>query len=49
MRELAEFAGMEPELSFMTDTGADLGLTHTAGGNPMRFSAGWVEFRRDDA
>lgn len=48
MRELAEFAGVEPELSFMTDAGADLGLTHTAGGNPMRFSAGWVEFRRDD-
>jgi hypothetical protein len=47
-RELAEFAGVEPELSFMTDTGADLGFTHTAGGNPMRFSAGWVEFRRDD-
>ena len=48
MRELAEFAGVEPELSFMTDTGADLGPTHTAGGNPMRFSAGRIEFRRDD-
>jgi hypothetical protein len=48
MQELAEFAGVEPELSFMTDTGADLGLTHTAGGNPMRFSAGRIEFRRDD-
>jgi hypothetical protein len=49
MRELAEFAAVEPELSFMTDTGADLGPTHTAGGNPMRFSAGRIEFRRDDA
>lgn len=49
VRELSEFAGVEPELSFMTDTGADLGLSHTAGGNPMRFSAGWIEFRRDDA
>ncbi|HUZ51857.1 MAG TPA: sulfotransferase [Streptosporangiaceae bacterium] len=48
MQELAEFAGVKPDLSFMTDTGADLGLTHTAGGNPMRFSAGWIEFRRDD-
>ena len=48
MQELAELAGVEPELSFMTDTGADLGLTHTAGGNPMRFSAGRIEFRRDD-
>jgi hypothetical protein len=48
MRELAEFAGVEPELSFMTDTRADLGLTHTAGGNPMRFSAGRIEFRHDD-
>jgi hypothetical protein len=49
MRELAEFAGVEPALSFMTDTGADLGPTHTAGGNPMRFSAGRTEFRRDDS
>ena len=49
MRKLAGFAGVEPELSFMSDTGADLGLTHTAGGNPMRFSAGWIEFRRDDS
>lgn len=48
MQELVELAGVEPELSFMTDTGADLGLTHTAGGNPMRFSAGRIEFRRDD-
>jgi hypothetical protein len=48
MRELAEFAGVEPQLSFMTDAGADLGLTHTAGGNPMRFSSGWIMFRRDD-
>ena len=48
MRELAGFAGVEPELSFMSDTSADLGLTHTAGGNPMRFSAGRIEFRRDD-
>ena len=48
MRELAEFAGVEPALSFMTDTGADLGPTHTAGGNPMRFSAGRTQFRRDD-
>jgi hypothetical protein len=48
MQELAEFAEVEPELSFMTDTGADLALTHTAGGNPMRFSAGRIEFRRDD-
>ena len=49
MRELAEFAGVEPDLSFMTETGADLGLSHSAGGNPMRFSAGRIEFRRDDA
>jgi Sulfotransferase family len=49
MRQLAEFAGVDPDLSFMTDTGADLGPTHTAGGNPMRFSAGRIEFRRDDA
>lgn len=49
MRHLAEFAGVDPDLSFMTDTGADLGPTHTAGGNPMRFSTGRIEFRRDDA
>ena len=49
MRDLTRFAGAEPELSFMTDTGADIGPTHTAAGNPMRFSAGRTEFRRDDA
>jgi hypothetical protein len=49
MRELAEFTGVQPDLSFMTDTGANLGLSHSAGGNPMRFSAGRIEFRRDDA
>jgi hypothetical protein len=49
MAELAEFSGVEPDLSFMTNTGANLGPTHTAGGNPMRFSAGWTEFRLDDA
>jgi len=48
MRGLAAFAGVEPELSFMSDTGADLRLTHTAGGNPMRFSTGRIEVRRDD-
>lgn len=48
MRKLAGFVGVEPELSFMSDTGAELGRTHTAGGNPMRFSSGWIEFRRDD-
>lgn len=48
VREMAEFAGLEPEPSFMNGTGADLGPTHTAGGNPMRFSAGRIEFRRDD-
>ena len=49
MRQLADFAGVHPDLSFMSDTGADLGPPHTAGGNPMRFATGRIEFRRDDA
>ena len=40
MRALAEFAGAEPALSFMTGEHADLIPAHTASGNPMRFAAG---------
>jgi hypothetical protein len=49
MRALAEFAGADPALSFMTGEHADLTAAHTASGNPMRFSSGRTSFRLDDA
>ena len=49
MGDLTRFTGVEPTLSFMTDAGADIGPTHTAAGQPDAISAGWTEFRRDDA
>lgn len=49
MRALAEFAGADPALSFMTAEHADLLPAHTASGNPMRFAAGRLPFRLDDA
>ena len=49
MRALAEFAGADPDLSFMTAGHADLAAAHSASGNPMRFSAGRTPFRLDDA
>ncbi len=49
MRALAEFTGAEAALSFMTGEHADLIPAHTASGNPMRFAAGRMAFRLDDA
>jgi Sulfotransferase domain len=49
MRVLAEFAGADPDLSFMTAEHADLAAAHSASGNPMRFTAGRTSFRLDDA
>jgi hypothetical protein len=56
LRSLAEFAGLEPstvDLSFLRaeDGGyvADLGPSHSAAGNPMRFTIGTVPLRRDEA
>ncbi len=49
MRALAEFAGTDPALSFMTAEHAALVPAHSASGNPMRFTAGRLPFRLDDA
>jgi hypothetical protein len=55
LREIAEFAGLSGDagLGFLHTDGpgrwrADLGVTHTASGNPMRFTTGQVVIRPDD-
>ena len=56
LREIARFAELPEaaqEMSFLraTDDGfvADLGPSHSAAGNPMRFTIGTVPLRRDEA
>ena len=54
LRSLARFAGIDPvDLSFLTSSPngyiADLGPSHSAAGNPMRFTVGPIPLRRDDA
>src|SRR5207247_1262048 len=56
LRSLARFADIEAstvDLTFLRRNGgqytADLGPTHSAAGNPMRFTVGPVVLRRDDA
>ncbi len=56
LREIARFAELPAaaqEMSFLraTDEGfvADLGPSHSAAGNPMRFTIGTVPLRRDEA
>jgi hypothetical protein len=53
---MAEFAGLPggPAFGFLDTDGpgrwwAELGATHTAAGNPMRFTTGRVRIRNDDA
>jgi hypothetical protein len=55
LTRIAAFAGLPggPEFGFLGTDGdggwqADLGATHTASGNPMRFTTGRVPIRRDD-
>lgn len=55
LREIAGFAGItvdEAGLAFVTDGGqpqrAQLSQTHTAAGNPMRFTTGQITIRPDD-
>ena len=55
LREIAVFAGLSDDagLGFLHADGpgnwrADLGVAHTASGNPMRFTTGPVPIRRDD-
>ncbi|WP_199747625.1 sulfotransferase [Actinomadura sp. WAC 06369] len=52
LRAIAEFAGLpvsDGDLAFLEDDHATLSANHTASGNPMRFTTGRVELRRDDA
>ena len=56
LREIARFAELPEaaqEMSFLRATGdgfvADLGPSHSAAGNPMRFTIGTVPLRRDEA
>jgi hypothetical protein len=52
VRTLATFAGLDAstiDLDFLSPAGAALGASHSAAGNPMRFTAGTVPLRRDDA
>lgn len=51
LRGIAEFAGLpisERDLAFLGDDHATLSSNHTASGNPMRFTTGRIELRRDD-
>ncbi len=50
--ELADFAGISlnpNDLDFLRPGHADLGVGHSAAGNPMRFTVGRLTLRRDDA
>jgi hypothetical protein len=52
LRELADYAGLpvaENDLDFLGEGYVDLGVGHSAAGNPMRFTVGRLELRRDDA
>jgi hypothetical protein len=55
LRRIAAFAGLpaETELSFLTSDAngysADLSVSHTASGNPMRFRTGRIQIRSDDS
>lgn len=50
--DLARYAGLslhDDDLKFLGDGYADLTPGHSAAGNPMRFTVGRLELRRDDA
>jgi hypothetical protein len=52
VRQMAEFAGAEippPVTAALAGGFAELGTTHTAAGNPVRFRTGRVDIRADDA
>ncbi|WP_306215594.1 sulfotransferase [Actinoplanes sp. RD1] len=52
LTSLAGFAELpiaEADLAFLGDGYADLGVGHSAAGNPMRFTVGRLPLRRDDA
>ncbi|WP_097322675.1 sulfotransferase family protein [Paractinoplanes atraurantiacus] len=50
--KIGDFAGLRlrpGDLAFLGNGYADLGVGHSAAGNPMRFTVGRLELRRDDA
>jgi len=52
VREIAEFAGLAVtgnDLEFLTPEAAELGICHSAAGNPMRFITGRLALRQDEA
>jgi sulfotransferase family protein len=52
VRAIAAFAGLDMptlDLGFLSPAGVALELCHSAAGNPMRFTAGTVPLRHDDA
>jgi hypothetical protein len=52
LRELAQYAQIpiaESDLRFLGESHADLSVGHSAAGNPMRFTVGRLQLRRDDA
>lgn len=52
LRRLVAFAGLDPsavDLSWLSTSSVELGTSHSAAGNPMRFTTGPIELRRDDA
>jgi hypothetical protein len=51
LRELASYAQIpiaESDLRFLGESHADLSVGHSAAGNPMRFTVGRLQLRRDD-
>lgn len=52
VRKVAAFMGLDPgglDLSFLERNTVELRRCHSAAGNPMRFTVGGIELRRDDA
>jgi Sulfotransferase domain len=52
LRRLVAFAGLDPsavDLGWLEHDQVTLGVSHSAAGNPMRFTTGTVALRRDDA
>jgi len=50
LRQLASFAGLDAgPMAFLDDGAAELGTSHSAAGNPMRFTAGRVPLECDEA
>jgi hypothetical protein len=52
VRGIAEFTGLpigDADLDFLDEDSVKLGVTHSAAGNPMRFSTGRIELRLDAA